>query len=132
MTRLYTDVLRDDPLGVPTGIEDVMRDAEVEARALYTSATELARLGTPLPVLAEAIEDLHRFLENPRESMLHRMLRRPRTQRRLDSPAGRGFSQYVNGLTGRAKQAIETQQRVITVRQEVQRLTTTYASQLPH
>ncbi len=119
-----------DPLAIPAGLDELLRQREARARELLAEALRAQGTGAAeLPILADVREQLTRFLSP--EGALPRLLRRPVAQLAPDKPAVRSFERFCTGLFARAADALEAAATLSRAATERQRLLGQFGERFP-
>jgi len=103
-----TDRILTDPIAVPPEIDVRLRRIERQAREARDRLRASAPGGASGCVeLDRSLVDLESFLENEKESPLHRLSNRPLSQLEVGGPAWRSFERRSETLLKRAARALE-------------------------
>ncbi|HEX8394037.1 MAG TPA: hypothetical protein VF665_16970 [Longimicrobium sp.] len=129
-TPLADSALR-NPVGIPPGLDRMLRTVEQGARRLRSRLAPLAERDDALPSLRAAAEEARLFLEDELRSPLHRALRRPLRQIAPGTPGASVLQQAFEGMRARAERAAELQEAVAVLRAGVRRLNDRHAPVLP-
>jgi hypothetical protein len=128
---LRVDEVLSDPLGVPQGLDDVLRKIERGALRHRVSLAPLAARADAVPAVRASAQELERFLEDEARSPLLRALRRPLAQIAPGTPGGRSLQRCWDGLRARAEEAAELQSAMDGLRDAVARVRERFADELP-
>jgi len=128
---LRVDRVLADPLGVPRGLDRMLRRIERGARDAGDRLAPLAARPDAADAVRAAAEEVERFLEDESRSPLLRALRRPLTQIAPGRPGAQTLQRCWDGLQGRVDAAVRLQEALDAVRAAVRELREEFQADLP-
>jgi hypothetical protein len=128
---LRVDSVLADPLGVPRGLDQLLRRMERGAREAQARLAPLAARPDAVEAVRAAAAEVERFLDDEARSPLLRALRRPLVQIAPGRPGAQVLQRCWDGLRGRAEAAVRLQEELDVVRAAVQELRGRFEADLP-
>jgi hypothetical protein len=128
---LRVDSVLADPLGVPRGLDRLLRHIERGAREARARLEPLAARPDAVQAVRAAAAEVERFLEDETRSPLLRALRRPLGQIAPGRPGAQVLQRCWDGVQGRADAAVRLQEAMDAVRAAVQGVRDRFQTELP-
>jgi hypothetical protein len=128
---LRVDRVLADPLGVPRGLDRMLRRIERGARDARDRLAPLAARVEAADAVRAAAAEVERFLEDESRSPLLRALRRPLGQIAPGRPGAQTLQRCWDGVQGRVDAAVRLQDALDALRAAVQGLREEFEADLP-
>jgi hypothetical protein len=128
---LRVDAVLADPLGVPRGLDRLLRRVERGAREARARLAPLAARPDAVDAVRAAAAEVERFLEDESRSPLLRALRRPLPQIAPGRPGALALQRCWDGVQGRVDAAVRLQDAMDAVRAAVRGLRDRFGTELP-